>query len=253
MDTRNPETRATGIERLASSAANTLARACKLLPTRRAIRLALDSEARPQETSSPRRGTESSIETGRTERKARRDWQRTASELGELFTDCEPLRATPLRYSGGKMLTDSGPGILAAPPKPLMEARNRETGARIVGTAERLTATAGVEYSQFTRDENGRLVYLHTGLTEIHWDDTETGASRKSNDVTQGENGPLVQEDDAGSGTSREEPARHGQQTIRDEARGVLFVDENSAEVYEDEIELIPAAKNPQPLKWEPV
>ena len=276
MDTRNRGTRASGIERLASSAASTLPRACKLLPTRRAIRLALGSNAGDQENSSPTRTPESSIEAARAEQKARRDWQRTAIELGELFTECKPLRAKPLRYSGGKMLTESGPGILAAPPNPLMEGRNRETGARIVGAAERLTATAGVEYNQFTRDENGRVVYRHTGLTEIHWEDTETGASRKFNHLTRDENGQLVQEDagngtsrkfnhltrdengqlvqeDAGNGTSRREPERHGQRTIHHEVRGVLFVDETSTDVYEDQIELVPAIENPKPPAWEPI
>lgn len=123
----------------------------------------------------------------------------------------------PERYSGGEPVRPAG----GAPPP--MEARNRRTGARIVGTAEALTATASVRIDGFCKRPDGRVEYEHGGTTEVHYDGV-AGAD-----------------------------ARHAQRTVTDPVRGVLFVDENHEEVYEDEVDLVPHAGMEKPLGWEPI
>ena len=78
-----------------------------------------------------------------------------------------------------------------------MHARNKKTGAMIVGTAERVEAPASVHVDRFETGAKG-LAFEHSGWTESHWD------------------------------TAR---------TVRDETRGTLFIDEDGDTVHEDEIE----------------
>ena len=121
-----------------------------------------------------------------------------------------------VRWSRGKPV--------AKTPARLMEGRNPRTGARIVGTAEEISATSSVQFDAFTRGEDGRLEYEHTGLTEIHYKGRRPGGAR---------------------------PAQDSQHTIADEEHGILFVDENLETVYEDEIELVAATGGFKPPTWE--
>ena len=79
-----------------------------------------------------------------------------AQALPAATADPGRLKAAA-RWSRGKRV--------ATRPADLMEGRNPKTGARIVGTAEQISATASVQFDTFTRGEDGRLEYEHTGLT----------------------------------------------------------------------------------------
>ena len=89
-----------------------------------------------------------------------------AQALPAATADPGRLKAAA-RWSRGKQV--------ATRPADLMEGRNPKTGARIVGTAAQISATSSVQFDAFTRGEDGRLEYEHTGFTEIHYDGRRPG------------------------------------------------------------------------------
>ena len=71
-------------------------------------------------------------------------------------------------------------------------ARNRRTGAAIVGTLEKLEGCAHTEADQWRRDRGGEVTYEHGGYTEVYWNAQKTATDECGRTVFVDENGECV-------------------------------------------------------------
>jgi hypothetical protein len=60
-------------------------------------------------------------------------------------------------------------------------AYDRKTGKRIVATLDVLRGAAGVHNDSFSKDDNGDLVFDHSGGTDIWWNDAKTDSDENGN------------------------------------------------------------------------
>ena len=76
-----------------------------------------------------------------------------------------------------------------------MDAINKRTGSRIVGTFERLTGKSPVSFDG-RKDEDGRPAWEHLGGTDVFWDDARTETTDDGQAVFLDENGHEVPHDE---------------------------------------------------------
>lgn len=102
-----------------------------------------------------------------------------------------------------------------------MQARNKHTGAAIVGTLELIQGRADIDADSFTFGPDGALMpdgFEHAGYTEVFWEDQRTAENEKGqiiflddkgNECTADDIEPMPDEDDDAPVTSHAEERNH--------------------------------------------